>query len=414
MSPKIRLMMVAGTAFAASAVNAQNLDQTREYAAEVMADAQQRTSLLGSAADHNGQFSLSSQDGTSTLNVGGWHQTRYTLTILDDDGGAQDDFETGFSTPDTTLDFNGSVVSPDTTFAVRIVVDQGGVFWLDNAFLAHDFGNGTSGKVGQFDTPLTREGTLEDNHTQKIERSVTDMVFGGGLTQGIAITHGDEGGAWAFTGSFNDGASTAGTAYNAPNDGDWGVTFRGDFAIEGSVEGYNHTLRKVGTGHDTAMIVGGYFHAQQNADQPGSSDVTIIQGGLDFLMDHTDGWNFYAAGHLRRSDIDAINDEFLDLGLVLQGGYFVQENTELFAFWDCVNPDDDRASDADPFNTVGAGVNYFPFDNSQAVKLSAQVNVFIDATTETGGLVSQSTNNGLLTDAEGGQVSVIGQAQVTF
>ena len=87
MSPKIRLLVTAGTAFAATAVSAQSLDQTREYAAEVMADAQQRTSLLGSSAAHHSQFGLTSADGSSTLNFSGWHQTRYTLTFLDDAGG---------------------------------------------------------------------------------------------------------------------------------------------------------------------------------------------------------------------------------------------------------------------------------------------------------------------------------------
>ncbi|RNC80507.1 MAG: hypothetical protein ED559_01465 [Phycisphaera sp.] len=414
MSPKIRLMVMAGTAFAASAATAQSLDQTREYAAEVMADAQQRTSLLGSSAAHHSQFGLTSADGSSTLNFSGWHQTRYTITALDDNGGAQDDFETGFSTPDTRLIFDGSVASPDTTYKIEIYINQNGSFGLMDAYLAHDFGNGNSGWVGQFTAPVNRETFQEDNQTQKIERSIQDAVFSAGQIQGAAFSHTDEGNTWRITGAFHDGANTADSPYNAANDGDWAVTARGDFAINGQVDDYFSTLRKVGTGHEDAMIVGGYFHIQQNADQPGSSDVTLIQAGADFLMDSGEGWNVYAAGNLRHTDADAAPDEFLDLGLIIQGGYFVSEGTEVFAAWDCVNPDDDRAGDADPFNTVAVGVNHFPFANSQAVKLSAQVNIFIDATTETGGLVSQNTNAGLLTDTEGGQVSVLGQAQVTF
>lgn len=414
MSPKIRLLVMAGTAIAASAASAQNLDQTREYAAEVMADAQQRTSLLGSSAASNSQFGLTSADGSSTLNFSGWHQSRYTLTVLDDNGGAQDDFETGFSTPDTRLIFDGSVASPDTTYKIEIYINEFGNFGLMDAVLSHDFGNGTSGSVGQWTVPATRETIQEDNQTQKIERSIMDSVFSAGQAQGVAISHTDEGNTWRITGAFHDGANTSGTPYNAANDGDWAITARGDFAVEGNVDDYFTSLRKVGTGHEDAMIVGGYVHFQQNADRPGSTDVTVIQGGADFLMDSGDGWNVYAAGNLRQIDNDAAADEFLDLGLLVQGGYFVNESTEVFAAWDMIIPDDDRAADADPFNTIAVGMNHFPFANSQAVKLSAQINIFIDATTETGGIVNQNTNAGLLTDSEGGQVSVLGQAQVTF
>lgn len=413
MSPKIRLMITAGTALATSVATAQSLDQTREYAAEVMADAQNRTSLLDSAQGSNAQFGLTSADGTSTLNFSGWHQTRYALTILDDNGGAQDDFETGFFTPDTRLIFDGSVVSPDTTYKIELYVDSSGNFGLMDAFLNHDFGNNTSGRVGQFALPTSRESMAEDNQIQTIERTITDSVFGGGQTQGVAMSFTDEANSWRATASFNDGAGTSGTPYNAPNDGDFGLTVRGDFAFEGTVDPYFATTRMM-PGGENAMILGGYFHVQQNAEQPGSDDTTIIQAGVDFLMDNSNGWNFFGAGHLASVDQDSAADELLHLGLVLQGGYFVSDNTEVFGSFDMVIPDDDAGGTSDPFNTITVGVNHFPFQGSQAVKLSGGVSIFIDATTETGGLVMQNTDAGLLTDSEGGQVTVMGQAQVTF
>lgn len=414
MSPKIRLLMLAGTALATSAVSAQTLDQTREYAAEVMADAQQRTSLLGSAAGAPpSQFGLTAANGAATLNISGWHQSRFTLTILDDDGGAQDDFETGFSTPDTTFIFDGSVVSPDTTWKVEVTIDETGGFGLKDGYIAQDFGNGTSGWVGQFTSLMSRETMNEDNQLQFIERTITDNVFTGGQTQGAAISFTDEGNTWRVSAAFSDGANTAGTPYNAANDGDWAITARGDIAFEGTVDPYFATTRMM-PGGENAMILGGYFHIQQNADQPGSDDTTVIAAGVDFVMDNTNGWNVFAAGHLAQVDMDSAADELLHLGLVLQGGYFVSDNTEVFGGWDMVIPDDDSAADADPFNTLSVGVNHFPFAGTQAVRLSAQVSVFLDATTETGGLVDESTNNGLLTDAEGGQISLMGMAQVTW
>lgn len=417
MSPKIRLFLMAGTAVASTA-GAQSVDQTRAYAAEVMADAQQRTSLLGSAAGNPRNFSFASADGSSTLNLSGWLQTRYTLTLRDDNSGSQDDFETGFSTPDSTFIFDGTVVSPDTGYKIEVTIDAGGGFILKDAYISHDFGNGTSGMVGQFTAPVTRETMQEDNLTQKIERSIVDNVFSAGQLQGAALSFTDEANSYAFHVGFHDGANTGNTPYNASNDGDWAITARGDFAFEGTVNPYYATLRQL-PGGENAMLLGGYFHLQQNANQPGVTQVTLLQAGVDFLIDNGNGWNFYAAGHLRNTDVGgAIDETFLDLGFLFQGGYFISDQTEIFGAWDIVIPDSDRdmffAAESDPFNTLTVGVNHFPFAGTQAVKLAAGVSIFVDATTESGGLVSQSTNNGLLTDTEGGQVSVMGSAQVTF
>lgn len=411
MSPKIRLFLMAGTAVASTA-GAQSLDQTRAYAAEVMADAQQRTSLLGAQTPDASQFGLSSPDGSSTLNFSGWIQTRYNLNLRDDDGGAQDDFESGFSVPDVTLRYHGHVVSPDTTYKIEMVIDSVGDSSLKDAYIAHDFGNGTSGMVGQFTAPVTRETMQEDNFTQKIERSVVDGIFSAGQVQGAALSFTDEANQYRVTVGFHDGANTAGTPFNASNDGDWALTARGDVAFQGTVDPYYAALRQLPGGED-ALILGGYFHIQQNANQPGVTQVDLIQAGLDFLVDNSNGWNFYAAGHLRNTDVDGF-DEVTDLGLLVQGGYFVTDDTEIFGAWDCVLPDSDRPGDSDPFNTLAVGVNHFPFAGTQAVKLSGQVNIFIDATTETGGLVSPNTDAGLLFDNEGGQVNIMGQAQLTF
>jgi len=402
--------MLAGTAIAASSVNAQSLDQTREYAAEVLADAQQRTSLLGSSA-HHANFGLTSADGTSTLNISGAHQARYTFTFRDDNNGAQDEIETGFSNGHTLVQLDGSVVSPDTTYELQLYVDASGGFVLRNAFIGHNFGNGTSGMVGQMVAPVTRESMQDDNfRNQRIERSIVDQVFGAGVLQGAALSHTDDANSWRVTAGFHDGAATANTAYNSAAESEWAFTVRGDFAVEGTVDPFYGNLRNFGTGGDDAMIVGGYFHVQQSNDPT----TTLIQGGADFLMASKDGWNVYAAGHLRSFDPGGTADEFLDMGLNLQGGMFINEQNELFAGWDMVIPDDDRGATADPFNTVTVGINHFPFVGSQAVKISGALIIFVDATTDSGGLVGQMTNAGLLTDTEGGQVSLMGQAQVTF
>lgn len=421
MSPKIRLMILAGTALATGVANAQSVDQTREYAAEVMADAQQRTSLLGSAAGSNAQFGVTSADGTSTLNWSGWFQTTYTVSIMDDNGGADDDFESGFQTPDTRLIFDGTVVSPDTSYKIEIYVDESGNFGLMDAYLAQDFGNHTSGWVGQFTAPVTRESMVEDNNLQTIERTPTNWFFGAGQVQGAAFSMTDEANSYRVTGSFNDGAGTGDTPYNTlagggdglGGDGDWSFTFRGDLALEGEVDPYFATTRQL-PGGQNAMIVGGYVHFQGSPEAPGAVDSTVIQAGADFLMDNNEtGWNVFVSGNLRSTDSDGNADEFLDLGLVVQGGYFATPNTEIFGSWDILIPDEDRlGGNADPFNTIAVGVNHFPFDGTQAVRLTGQVTIFLDTPAETG-IVGMNTNAGLLSTSDS-SVAAQGLAQVSF
>ncbi len=412
MSPKIRLMIMAGTALASGFASAQSLDQTREYAAEVMADAQQRTSLLGSSAANGAQFGITSADGSSTLNFSGWNQTTYTVSFLDDNDSAEDGFESGFQTPDTRLIFSGSVVSPDTTYKIELQINEIGGVALRNAFLRQDFGNNTSGWVGQFTAPVTRESMVETNMLQTISTTPTDWFFSAGQIQGAAFSLTDENNSYRVTGSFNDGANTGNTPYNAANDGDYGFTVRGDYAFEGTVDPYFSATRQL-PGGENAMILGGYFHIQQNAETPAQDDTQIIQFGADFVVDNADGWNFFGAFNVASVDMDSAGETFLDTGIVLQGGYFVQNNTEVYGSWDILIPDDGRAGEPDPFSTLAVGVNHFPFDGTQAVRLAGQVTIFLDDPADSGGLVTTNTNAGLV-DTNGSSVSVQGLAQVTF
>ena len=139
----------------------------------------------------------------------------YSFIIRDDAGNAEeDDLETGFFTPDTRLIFDGSVVSPDTTYKIELYFDSNGDVGLMDAFLNHDFGNGTAGRIGQFTAPVTRESMVEDNQLQTIERTPTDWVFSAGQVQGAAISFTDEANSYRVTGSLNDGARTGNSPYN--------------------------------------------------------------------------------------------------------------------------------------------------------------------------------------------------------
>jgi len=94
----------AGAAFAAEEnTTNQNAglsaDETRALVAEMLADAETRSSLLqnSATAGHDGKFFLASPDGNFRLNIGGQIQFRYNTVFLDDDTRTAGDDEVDYT-----------------------------------------------------------------------------------------------------------------------------------------------------------------------------------------------------------------------------------------------------------------------------------------------------------------------------
>ena len=120
------LMLAAGLAAAAPAFAQTSTDTVRAQVAEMMADAETRSSLLAAGdAGHDGRFFIAG-DGFR-LNIGGQIQFRYVLNFRDDENNG-DDFSNGFQTRRTKLDFNGEIRN-DWFFRVLGAFDrEGGSF----------------------------------------------------------------------------------------------------------------------------------------------------------------------------------------------------------------------------------------------------------------------------------------------
>ena len=74
-------------------------DEVRAIVAEMVADADERSSLLaGGTAGHDGGFYLASDDGAFKLGINGFVQFRYYAGFRDEDNtvGDADDFSSGF------------------------------------------------------------------------------------------------------------------------------------------------------------------------------------------------------------------------------------------------------------------------------------------------------------------------------
>ncbi|MEO1717117.1 MAG: porin [Planctomycetota bacterium] len=417
----IRLVLLAGMASAASTVNGQTLDETRGYAAELLADAEQRTSLLGAptSAWTGNNFQLGNADGTFIMNISAYNQTRANINISDDSA-TSDGFETGFNQPRTRLIFDGNVVNPDTFYRIEIGFDSdgggfstagSGVGTLLDAYFGHRFSSGLTVSLGQRKIDLLRSYNQASNRDQLIEGTAVGTFFAIGRSQGLFFEYEGEQGNWRYSGAFTDGAVSQNTDFTNPTEADWSISNRFDFAVDGDLDAFSDSVRLF-PGGDGATILGANFHIQQSANQPGAPQVTLIQWGGDVIFQSPDGWNIFAEFVHRY--IDTTGGATLnDFGVAVQGGFFINEQTEIAGAWDILLPDDDRpGANVDPFNTLQANVNYWPFAGSRAVKLSAGAIIFVNNPTETGGLAGTNTWLGLLASDSDGQVGITGQGQI--
>jgi len=124
MSQQKKIGVVAGFAaslFAGAIASAEvTPDQSRAYAAELLADADSRTSLLqgGNAGYDNGAYI---GDGSWLLRTNVLLQFAYKASFRDDGSmgvGDNNDFTHGFSINRAKVRFSGNIGSPDVEFVI--------------------------------------------------------------------------------------------------------------------------------------------------------------------------------------------------------------------------------------------------------------------------------------------------------
>lgn len=389
------LALLAGAAMGAGVASAQTANDALER--ELLADAGSRTSFqAGGTSGHDGSFFVGSADGNYRLEIGGYTQFRYNLNSRDAEGGdgegedGDEDLTNGFDMARTALEFGGNVINPQLSYYIRGYFDTGedgdssggGAFNLADAYGNYTFDSGLGLTWGQFLAPVTRERLVDERYQLAADRSVTGGVFSGEYTQGIALSYTSDN--FRVVGSFNDGFGTSNTAYYSPIEADWALTGRGEFKWSGDWDQFQDFTSWRGT-EGYAGMVGAAIHWQTAGDTGNtatfggapSADVDLFEYTADVSVEGN-GWNVFGAFVGRTVDADAGDAD--DFGGIIQGGFFLSEQWELFARWDAMFPDDDSAGDddADDFHTLTFGANHYFVANSHAAKFTADVQWMLD------------------------------------
>jgi hypothetical protein len=399
------------------------MDMDRATAAELLADAGNRSSLLAAAGNagwsrETGAFFIGDGTGNNSLQIGGDTEFRYSMSFRDDDSvGDQNDFTNGFEQGGTRLRFMGNIWDKDFQYKIQLssygTVEDASNFNLEDAWGMYSFGNGFSLGFGQAEVPLIWQDYGVDNPFYLLpEQAVATSVFTPGYTQGIWGTYSAD--QFRITGAFTDGAATANTPYTSAAEADYAGTLRVDVMFMGNDMNRFADETSFQSQSEMALRVGAAVHYQSGGETGGTLDQDIFVYTIDAQIEGG-GWNAFGAFY--GSNVDPAGGSSTDLfGGVIQGGIFVTDQAEIFGRWNAVFLDNSGGQD-DDIHFAEVGVNYYISPESHAFKVSGLVGYAFNDTTPlfgSGGLLEGNTRQTFLGDSEDGEIVIGLEASVLF
>jgi phosphate-selective porin OprO and OprP len=390
-------LALAGAALSNVAfANAQETaDLSRAYAAELLADADERVSTLAKPQER------------FTVNVNGQIQFRYIWNSRSEPPAGQEDDTIGFQARRIKIEVGGKIAQDWGYKIVGAFSRSDGTFFLEDAFGTWAFADGWLLSFGQFKLPFLREEFTSSKTQLAADRSAMNNQFSQGRSQGIMF--GYEGDAFRFTGAFSDGFRSSNLDFDATQ-ADFALTARLDYKIAGNWRQFRDFTSFRNS--EFASLLGAAVHWESGGDTNNTVDREILAATVDLGIEGS-GWNLYAAGVYRSLD-PAVGNDVDDYGIVIQGGFFVAEQTELFARWDATFADDNR--NLSDFHVITAGLNYYMIPESHAAKFTLDFQYLLDAPADSLTPAASSMRGiGLLaSDLDDGQWAIRAQMQILF
>lgn len=373
------------------AMGQSGLDLDRAYASQLRSDAEARSSLLGNTNSAN-------------LNIEVMTQFRYMFNSRDElTAGALGDNDTtvGFDTPRSQVRVSGSVTED---ISALVVFDFGaaengtaqGSANLLVAQAAWSLNENWAVLMGQWHNPVMGSENFAPEHTLAVDKSFTNEFFNVGYTQGVALAY--AGDTFKFVGAFSDGAEyvtnygpVSNSAFNAVGENDFGITGRFDWLIEGTWDQFADATSWRGSNYGLKLGAGAHWQSQGDTNPsdnsggtiPGYDDTTVTFWTIDAQVEG-DGWNVFAQYVGHDVDISATTDvNYTNHGFIVQGGYFVSDQVELFGRYDIIMLDDVlvAAGTDDNYSSVTAGMNYYFVPESHAAKFTLDAVFALDEST---------------------------------
>jgi hypothetical protein len=366
-------------------------------------------------------FYLSNQDGSFSLMMSGQLQTRWvynnnpgSVSLVEDPNNPGDLVEAsgsenswGFQVRRAKVRFQGNVIDPSWTYAINGSFEgpenglglagfgqsNGGTFEFQEAFIAKELENGLTLTFGQFKTPWMREELVDSSQQLAVERSTINEFYNQDRAVGIMASYATD--SWNLAASYNNGQRTQlngpNTRYNnfGNSPTDWSFSGRFEYKFSGDWSDFDSFTSS--PGDEEAIMVGVAVMGQkygENAFNLGfdatpqgvidgfsatsldgttvwgvTADISAKFGGFSLFGSYV--WQNYEPGDTFAQD----SDNWDSWGFVVQGGYSLNDEWEIFARYEEGN------SNGGPDNIFGIteeegnpsiitlGANYFINEN---------------------------------------------------
>jgi hypothetical protein len=360
--------------------------QIRGVVHDVLADAETRSSFqdTGATAGYNRGFFISSPDGNFSLRVSAQLQIRYILNDAKEQPSAY-----GFQMRRTKLAFEGNFIDKTWRYKVQGAFGRAnGNFTLEEAYVDKNFGDGLSVRVGQYKAPWLQEQLVSSRRQLAVERSLLDGYFSQGYDRGIQLQYQtDDFRVRLWTGNgiqtpFRGGSQNVTTSNWNTNPTNYSFVGRGEYklgeagwsdfsdfnsfrgnkfgamvGVSGMIQRYNDNLGGAGA---NATSVSGI-----------TADATVNFGGASLF-----GYFVYQTG-TNVEQTDGTVGNATPWGFLVQGGYFVTDDIEVFGRYEYGNLSQNRLSDNNnnDLNMITVGANYFIAKNNLKFTVDFGINL---------------------------------------
>ena len=376
-------------------------EEVRALVQDVLADADTRASLLqsGLSAGYDGGFFIGNADGTFALKMNGQLQVRFVYNSQDES--PVDDHRWGFENRRTKIKFKGHVVDPSWKYTVNGAFSRSsGTYAIEDAFITKTLDGGWSVRAGQFKPPFMREELVSSSRQLAVERSLMNEEFNQDRSQGIELTHKSD--SVRFQAMYGDGFKRKSDPWST-EDTEFAFTARGEWLAAGDWKAFKDMSGWPGGAF--AALVGGAVHYQ--VDEYGTvsrDEVRLLTLTADVSLEF-DGASVFAAVVYRNPDSDAASPD--QYGIVVQAGYFLDDEWELFGRYEWGDFDTAGVED---LSVLTMGVNRYL--SKHTLKWTTDVGVAFDEISSPWA----SDSAGWRTDGSGrdGQVVVRSQLQLLF
>ena len=356
-------------------------------------------------------FHIRSADNAFRLNLGGYTQIRWHLNYRLTPGAGEDSVTSGFYVNRTRFYMDGEY-TPKFHYQFQINIDSEGIFNIWTARIQYDITPRWSIHSGLGKVPQSREDWISPQNTLTTDHSANDFTFAVGSAYMVVAS---------FKGRYvrhSMGISNGnyGSKYTYPKSASHTLGFysRWEYQLIGAnwKSWSNLTGRR---GEDFGLLLGwaAGYHFDLSAGGTSTAPQNNGQANIDLSI-NGDGFHVLMSTVWTYAIVDPADKNiyhYNSFGLMIQGGYFIAPQHQLYAQYNLVSPGSDPGRFIN-YNSLTFGYSFFPFIRTNRWKLSAEAGYLFNAINDT--LVPDKVSLGYHSTDEDGQFYFRLQTQFGF